>query len=237
MSTADTAPLPRPPAAPLIELSGIWVRYPGAAGPAAGPVNLVVGHGELVIVRGPAGSGKTTLLAVIGLLIRPAAGRYLLNGLDTAALGDRELTALRGRQIGWVFQQPRLLLARTALDNVMVPLLYTGLARPPRRAAAAAALDRVGLAGAAQVAAGRLSAGQQQAVAVARAIVTEPNLLLCDDPVAGLDQAAAARVTGLLTGLRAEGRTVLIAGTGRFAAAQGAREITLGGAPVRPGAR
>ncbi len=180
------------PAAPLIELRGVWVRYPGAASAAVGPANFVIAHGELVTLTGPAGSGKSTMLAVIGLLIRPDAGRYLLNGLDTAALGDRDLAALRGRQIGWIFQRPRLLPARTALDNVLVPLLYGGLARPRRRAAAAAALDRVGLAGIAQVAAGQLSAGQQQAVALARAIVTEPNLLLCDDPTASLDRHAAA---------------------------------------------
>ena len=218
------------PAAPLIELSGIWVRYPGAAAAALGPANLLVGHGELVTLTGPAGSGKSTLLAVVGLLIRPSAGRYLLNGLDTAALGDRELAALRGRQIGWIFQRPRLIQARTALDNVLVPLLYGGLARPRRRAAAAAALDRVGLAGAAQVATGRLSAGQQQAVAVARAIVTEPNLLLCDDPTASLDADAAAGVIGLLADLRAEGRTVLVASTGQLAEAGRSRRIRLGGA-------
>jgi len=240
VSAEITAPLAPGPAAPLIELRGVWVRYPGGTDPALGPANLVVGHGELVTVTGPAGSGKSTLLAVVGLLIRPAAGRYLLNGLDTAALGDRDLAALRGRQLGWVFQRPRLLPARTALDNVMVPLLYGGVARPKRRAAAAAALDRVGLAGWAQVAAGRLSAGQQQAVAIARAIVTEPNLLLCDDPTASLDHEAAVRVSGLLAGLRAEGRTVLVASTGQLAAARGSRQIRLGGisqAAARPGAR
>jgi putative ABC transport system ATP-binding protein len=229
-NSGSTTPLPRLPAAPLVELRGAWVRYPGAASAALGPANLVVGHGELVAISGPAGAGKTTLLAVIGLLIRPTAGRYLLNGLDTAALGDGDLSALRGRQIGWVFQAPRLIAARTALDNVMVPLLYSGLARPRRQAAATAALGRVGMAGYAQVAAGRLSAGQQQAVAVARAIVTEPNLLLCDDPTASLDQAAARRVVGILTDLRAEGRTVLIASTARLRATEGSRHIRLTGA-------
>jgi putative ABC transport system ATP-binding protein len=228
-STGSTTPLPSLPAAPLIELRGAWVRYPGATAAALGPANLVIGHGELVAVSGPAGAGKTTLLALIGLLIRPTAGRYLLNGLDTSVLGDGDLAALRGHQIGWVFQTPRLIAARTALDNVLVPLLYGGMARRRRQAAAAAALDRVGVAESAQVAAGRLSAGQQQAVAVARAIVTEPNLLLCDDPTASLDRAAAARVIGLLTSLRAEGRTVLIAGTERLTASKDARHIRLAG--------
>lgn len=233
-----TVPLPPASAPPLIDLQGVWVRYRGAAPEAAlGPANLAVGHGELVMVTGPAGSGKSTLLSVIGLLRRPDAGRYLLNGLDTAALRDRDLTALRGRQIGWVFQRPRLLAARTALDNVMVPLLYGGLAGPRRRAAAAVALDRVGLAEVSLVPAGSLSAGQQQAVSIARAIVTEPSLLLCDDPAAGLDQAATARVTELLAGLRAEGKTVLITGTGRLAALHGSRQISLGAAAARPGIR
>ena len=235
-STGATLPLPPVPAAALVDLRGVWVRYQGAAQAALGPANLAVGHAELVMVTGPAGSGKSTLLAVIGLLRRPDAGRYLLNGLDTAALGDRDLATLRGRQIGWVFQRPRLLAARTVLDNVMVPLLYGGLPRPRRRAAAAEALDRVGLADAGLLLAGQLSAGQQQAVAIARAIVTEPNLLLCDDPAASLDHAATSRVIGLLAGLRAGGRTVIIAGAGLLAV-PGARQISLGAAAARPGAR
>lgn len=237
MSTGATVPLPSTPAGPLIDLRGIWVRYHGAAEAALGPANLAVRHGELVTMTGPAGSGKSTLLAVIGLLRRPNAGRYLLNGWDTAFLSDRDLTALRGRQIGWVFQRLRLLEARTALDNVMVPLLYSGLARARRRAAAAEALERVGLADGGFVLAGQLSAGQQQAVAIARAIVTEPNLLLCDDPAAGLDQAATARIMGLLADLRASGKTVLIAGPSQLVAVPGARQISLGAAAARPGAR
>lgn len=233
----DTVPLPPMPAAPLIDLQGVWVRYPGAAQAALGPANLAVGHAELLTVTGPAGSGKSTLLSVIGLLRRPSAGRYLLNGIDTAALGDGDLAALRGRHIGWIFQRPQLVAVRTALDNVAIPLLYSGMARAQRRDAAAAALDRVGLAGAGMVCAGRLSAGQQQAVAVARAIVTEPNLLLCDEPAASLDQAAAARIIGLLSSLRSAGTAVLIASAGQLPAVPGSRRISLGAAGIRPGTR
>jgi putative ABC transport system ATP-binding protein len=216
------------PAAPLVDLRGIGVRYPGAAAAALADVYLTVGHGELVTFAGPAGSGKSTLLGVIGLLLRPTSGSYLLSGLDTATLGDRDRAALRCRQIGCVLQRPHLLPARSALENVMLPVLYSGLARQRRRNAALEALDRVGLAGAAHVAAGRLAAGEQQRTAIARAIVTGPSLLLCDDPTASLDNAAAAQVIGLLVGLRRDGRTVLVATGDQLAEAHSSRTIAVG---------
>jgi len=224
-----TARTPREaPAAPLVDLRGVGVRYRGAAAAALAGVHLNVGHGELVTISGPAGSGKSTLLGVIGLLLRPTSGSYLLNGLDTAALGDRERAAFRCRQIGCVLQRPQLLPARSALDNVLLPVLYSGLPRQRRRIAALDALDRVGLAGAAHVAAGDLAAGEQQRTAIARAIVTGPSLLLCDDPTASLDDAAAAQVIGLLVGLRRDGRTVLVATGDQLAAAHSSRTLAVG---------
>jgi len=218
----------RPPGAPLIELRGIGVRYPGPGRAALDGIDLTVGHGEFVTLAGPAGSGKSTLLGVVGLLLRPTAGSYLLNGLDTASLGDRERAAFRGRQIGCVFQRSQLLPARSALENVMLPVLYAGLPRQRRISAARAALDRVGLTAAGHVAACELSAGEQQRVAIARAIVTEPSLLLCDDPTASLDEAVAAQVIGLLIDLRREGRTVLIATRDQLAAAHSSRNVAVG---------
>jgi putative ABC transport system ATP-binding protein len=220
-----TAPA-RSPRAPLIELRGVGVRYPGCT--ALEAVDLIIGHGELVTLAGPAGSGKSTLLGVIGLLLRPTAGSYLLNGLDTARFSDRDRTSLRGRQIGYVFQRPHLLASRSALDNVMLPMTYTGLRRQQRRNAALDALERVGLAGLAQAAAGDLAAGEQQRVAIARAIVTEPSLLLCDDPTASLDDAAAAQIVGLLVSLRRDGRTVLVATGNQLAAAYSSRNLSVG---------
>ena len=221
----------RPPRAPLIELRGVGVRYPGCT--ALDAVDLTVGHGELVTLAGPAGSGKSTLLGVVGLLLAPTAGSYLLNGLDTARLGDRERTSLRGRQIGCVFQRPHLLPSRSVLDNVMLPVLYSGLPRQQRRSAALDALERVGLTARPQTAAGELAAGEQQRVAIARAIVTEPSLLLCDDPTASLDEAGAAQIVGLLVSLRRDGRTVLVATRNQLAAAYSSRNLSVG---ARPGA-
>jgi len=213
---------------PLIELRGISMRYPGAAATALEGISLTLGHGELITLSGPAGSGKSTLIGVLALLLRPTSGRYLLNGLDTATLRDRERAWIRSRQIGCVLQQPHLLPARSVLDNVMLAVMYSGEARAHRRIAAFDALDLVGLAGEAHLLAGELAAGEQQRVAIARAIAAEPNLLLCDDPTACLDDAAAAHVITLLSGLRREGRTVLVATGDQLAAAYSSRILAVG---------
>jgi putative ABC transport system ATP-binding protein len=181
-----------------------------------------------VTLTGPAGSGKSTLLSVVGLLLRPTTGSYLLNGLDVTSLGDKDRTALRGRMIGHLFQRPQLLASRTVLDNVMLPVLYAGLRRQQRANVAAAALERVGLAHRIHALARELPAGEQQRVAVARAIAGNPSLLLCDDPTASLDQAAAAQVIGLLVGLHKEGRTVLVATRDQLAAAHSSRSLAVG---------
>ena len=230
-----TRPLPRPAGQPLIELRDVSVRYQGAGPAALSAVDLIVGHGELVTLTGPARSGKSTLLSVVGLLLRPTAGSYLLNGFDTGTLRDRERTALRGRQIGCVLQQPRLLPARSVLDNVLLAVLYAGLPRQRQERAAADALDRVGLAARRNVLAGQLSAAEQQRVAVARAVAGDPSLLLCDDPTAGLDEALAAQIINLLVSLNREGRTVLIVTRDQLAAAYSSRSLTMSG--VSPAAR
>ena len=226
-----TAPASRPGAQPLIDLREAGVSYPGPQGTALRPMDLAVRHGELVTLTGPAGSGKSTLLSVVGLLQRPTTGTYLLNGSDTAKLGDRERTALRGRLMGFVFQRPPLLPARSALDNVMLPVLYAGLTKQQRISAATEALERVGLRQRLRVIVGELPASERQRVAIARAIVTDPSLLLCDDPTASLDQAAAEQIVGLLVSLHKDGRTLLVATREQLTAAHRSRRLG-GGAPA-----
>lgn len=230
LQVSESMPLSRPATQPLIELRGAAVRYPGRRYLALGEIDLSVRHGELVTLTGSAGSGKSTLLSVIGLLVRPTVGRYLLNGLDTTRLSDRERTALRCRMIGRVFQRPQLLASRSVLDNVMLPVLYAGLSRQRRAGAATAALERVGLATRAASTAGELSAGEQQRVAMAMAIAADPSLLLCDEPTAGLDQVSADEIIGLLVSLHKEGTTVLVATRDQLAAAHSSRTIVLGAA-------
>jgi len=228
-----TRPLPLgigwlfPPPA-VIDLRRIGVSYPGKPPVTAlHPVDLTVQQGELITVTGQARSGKSTLLQVIGLLDRPTTGRYLLNGLDTAGLGERDRTALRGRQIGFVFQRPHLLPSRSARDNVALALLYAGLPGRQRRLAALDLLDRVGLAGQAKTAARQLTASERQRVAIARALAGNPSLLLCDEPTASLDGGAAAPIIDLICALHGAGRTILIATSDPALIAQGTRSIGL----------
>lgn len=192
-------------------------------------MNLSVRRGELITLAGPAGSGKSALLHVIGLVDRPATGCYLLNGRDTAKLGDRDRAAMRGHQIGQQFQRLHLLPVRSALENVALPLRYTGLRSPERADVALAALDRVGLTDRAQVITAELSGAERKLVAIARALASLPSLLLFDDPTAGLDRLAAARIVSLLIGLHRDGRTVFIATDDQLAAAYSSQRITLTG--------
>jgi putative ABC transport system ATP-binding protein len=231
-----TEPARRPAAQPLIDLRRAAVTYPGQQATALRPMDLAVRHGELVTLTGPAGSGKSTLLNVVGLLLRPTTGTYLLNGSDTATLADSERTALRGRLIGLVFQRPQLLPARSALDNVMLPVLYAGLAKQQRLSAATDALERVGIAQRMHATVSELPASERQRVAIARAIVTDPSLLVCDDPTVSLDQAAAGQIISLLVSLHKDGRTVLVATREQLAAAHSSRRLGVS-APARAAGR
>lgn len=219
----------RPVAQPLIDLRQAGVSYPRRHSPALRPIDLAVGHGELVTLTGPAGTGKSTLLSVVGLLQKPTTGLYLLNGTDTAKLSDRERTALRCRLIGFVFQRPQLLPTRSALDNVMLPVVYGGMSKQERVMAATGALARVGLRERCYAIVSELAAGERQRVAIARAIVTDPSLLLCDDPTANLDQGSAEQIVGLLVSLHKDGRTVLVATREQLAAAHSSRRLRVGG--------
>ncbi|MDX6744440.1 ABC transporter ATP-binding protein [Actinocorallia sp. A-T 12471] len=213
---------------PVIEFDGVGLTYPGPPPvPALHPARLRVSRGEFVTVVGPSGSGKSTFLNVTGLLDRPTEGVYRLDGIDTAALGEADRTALRGRRIGFVFQSFHLLPQRTAVENVMLAQVYTGVPRRRRRALAVEALERVGLARRMEAAASRMSGGERQRVAIARALVGEPSLLLCDEPTGNLDSGTAERVLGLLEDLHASGMTLVVVTHDPGVAARGARSVVI----------
>ncbi len=201
-------------------------------------VDLEVGAGDLLSIMGPSGSGKTTLMNIIGLLDRPSSGACLLDGRDVAGLRDDELSALRNRHIGFVFQSFHLLPQLTALENVCLPLVYRGMARPEMRRRAAAVLESVGMAERTGHRPDQLSGGQKQRVAIARALVGEPALLLADEPTGALDTDTAAEVMGLIRRLNAErGITVLIITHDPSVAGQCARQTRIqGGRLFEPGA-
>jgi putative ABC transport system ATP-binding protein len=188
-------------------------------------VSLEVGDGEFVAIVGPSGSGKSTMMNIIGCLDRPSAGTYRLAGTPVASLGDDGLAKLRSRTIGFVFQSYNLLPRTSALDNVATPLLYQGVGRRDRIARATAALERLGLGDRLDHDPTELSGGQQQRVAVARAIVTNPALILADEPTGNLDSASGRDVLALLRELHATGRTIVLITHDQEVAAAAERQV------------
>ncbi|CAN5892005.1 ABC transporter ATP-binding protein [soil metagenome] len=199
-------------AAPVIRLEGISKEYRMGAElvRALRGVDLEIFANEFLAIMGPSGSGKSTMMNILGLLDVPTAGRYWLDGRDVAGLSQSELSRVRGRQIGFVFQTFELLPRQTALQNVELPLVYSGIRPRERRVRATEALKRVGLADRMGHRPNQMSGGQRQRVAVARALVQGPSLLLADEPTGNLDTRTSEEILDLFAELHREGQTIVI---------------------------
>ncbi len=173
-------------------------------------INLTIHEGEFVSILGPSGSGKSTLMNIIGCLDVPTQGKYVLAGNTVADLDEIELARIRNKEIGFVFQSFQLLPRLSALENVELPLIYAGVPEGERKRRAKAMLERVGLQDKLRNLPTQLSGGQQQRVAIARSVVTEPTILLADEPTGALDQKTGAQIMQLFEELNNEGRTIVM---------------------------
>ena len=173
-------------------------------------VSLTIAKGEFAAVVGQSGSGKSTMMNVLGCLDIPTRGEYYLDGVDVRELTDKELSCIRNRQIGFIFQQYNLIQSLTVLENVELPLVYQGVDPYDRREMALEALNRVGLAGRAKHRPSEMSGGQQQRVAIARAIATRPPIIMADEPTGALDSRTGLEVLSFLQELNREGTTVIL---------------------------
>lgn len=199
------------PAAPAIELRDVSKHYAGSPPVTAlDRVSVRIERGEMVAVVGQSGSGKSTMLHVMGTLDQPTSGTVLIEGIDTSALPDDRLAAIRGRRVGFVFQRFFLLAGMPIIDNVANGLLYSGASRSQRRTAAEAVLERVGLGARMWHRPNELSGGETQRVAISRALVHEPAFILADEPTGNLDSASSASIMELFHSLHDEGRTIVV---------------------------
>ena len=199
--------------AKLIELRNVYKIYSEGLESevrALDGVSLEVERGEFVAVVGQTGSGKSTMMNVLGCLDIPTRGDYFLDGVDVRELSDKELSRIRNKQIGFIFQQYNLIQNLTVLENVELPLIYQGIDPIDRRELAMEALGRVGLADRAQHKPTQMSGGQQQRVAIARAISTHPPIIMADEPTGALDSRTGHEVLGFLQQLNKEGSTVIL---------------------------
>jgi putative ABC transport system ATP-binding protein len=197
---------------PLIHITALHKSYQTTAGefPALKEIGLDIAHGEFVAIMGPSGSGKSTFMNILGCLDRPSAGRYELDGRDVAQLGKDELAALRNRTIGFVFQGFNLLPRMSLRDNVALPLIYGGVEHAERNSRARELLAKVGLEDKADSLPSQISGGQQQRIAIARALVNRPRLILADEPTGNLDSKTGEEIMALFDSLNREGITIVL---------------------------
>ena len=195
----------------VVDVDNLTKVFPGPPEVTAlRPCTFQIRRGEYVAVTGASGSGKTTLLSLLGLLDTPTSGRYRLDGIDVAELDDRDRSAVRAHRIGFVFQAFHLLGYRSVADNVELGLLYQGIPKRQRRQRAAEVIERVGLAHRQHALCTTLSGGEKQRVAIARTLVREPALVLCDEPTGNLDTATTSQILELLDDLHAAGLTITV---------------------------
>ena len=195
----------------LLNLQGIYKSYGGTIEvPVLKNVSIQVAEGEYVAIMGPSGSGKTTLMNIIGCLDRCTEGTYELDGADISRISENELSEVRLKKIGFVFQTFELLPGETAIENVALPLVYAGVPKAEREKAAVEALTKVGLGERVNFKPNQLSGGQKQRVAIARALMNHPRILLADEPTGALDQKSGKQVMELFEELNKEGVTIVM---------------------------
>ncbi len=197
---------------PLVRLKDIKKTYlmGKVPVPALRGVDMEIADGEMVAIMGPSGSGKTTLLNILGLLDAPSVGSYKLDGYEVAKLSDRRRSQLRNKRFGFVFQVYNLLPRLTALENVMIPLIYGGVKKKERRPRAQLAMEAVGLKGRMRHRPSELSGGEQQRVAIARALVNEPSVILADEPTGNLDSKSGEAIMDLIQRLHGERKVTVV---------------------------
>ncbi|MCI4398272.1 MAG: ABC transporter ATP-binding protein [Acidobacteria bacterium] len=213
----------------MIELRGLQKTYHtgGVATPVLHGIDLTIEEGEFVALMGPSGTGKSTLMNILGLLDRPTGGTYTLAGQDLTALDDNQLSAIRNRRLGFVFQLFHLLPRVSVLQNVLLPFLYTEPYPSDAKERATALLQMVGLGERMNFKPNALSGGQQQRVAIARALVNEPAVLLADEPTGNLDSVASAEILEIFDRIHQQGRTIVMVTHEQDVAAHADRVVTL----------
>ncbi len=190
-------------------------------------ISIEIKKGEFLSIMGPSGSGKSTLLNIIGCLDRPTSGRYLLDGIDISALSDNQLAEIRNKKIGFVFQSFNLIPRLSALKNVELPLIYAGISSKERTERAYEALKKLGLSDRTNHMPNELSGGEQQRIAIARAIINNPNILLADEPTGNLDSKTGQEIIELFKVIHNAGTTIIMVTHEMFIAEQAERIITI----------